>query len=87
VVFGAQERQNGVGVMRGRQRRTWTWTGGRDGDGRRGGPLGGISVKAEEELGREMGLARCVRGGGRGAARRRAKEGEGGPASSAWCLR
>jgi hypothetical protein len=38
---------------------------------------GGFSVRAEEELGRAMGPAQRVRGGGRGAGRRRANEGEG----------
>jgi hypothetical protein len=50
---------NGVGVMRGRQRRNWTWSGGCDGNDKRGGVRSAASLpKWKGKRGRRCGPTR-----------------------------
>jgi hypothetical protein len=50
-------------VMRGRQQRAWTWSGGCDGDGRRGGVHSAAPLLKRREAGEEGGGSGMGRGG------------------------
>jgi hypothetical protein len=84
-------------VMRGRQQRAWTWSGGCDGDGRRGGVHSAAPLLKRREAGEEGGGSGMGRGGcqveeqgvraasiGRVPVGRRASRGGGGESSVEW---